>query len=148
MAINSGTPQGTLDRLRGSITVTDNSDLNVTSDYLGVGGITVAPSGNVTDFINTMTGRVTSPVPYIPVEVTINMLRTQTLAAAWYDQALSNSLLGAVTITPDVTTFPNITLRNCGITSLPSQSYAGTDPSFDIVISGYMIVNAQLWAAA
>ena len=148
MAINSGTSQGTLDRLRGSITVTDNSDLNVTSDYLGVGGITVAPSGNVTDFINTMTGRVTSPVPYIPVEVTINMLRTQTLAAAWYDQALSNSLLGAVTITPDVTTFPNITLKNCGITSLPSQSYAGTDPSFDIVISGYMIVNAQLWAAA
>lgn len=148
MAINSGTSQGTLDRLRGSITVTDNSDLNVTSDYLGVGGITVAPSGNVTDFINTMTGRVTSPVPYIPVEVTINMLRTQTLAASWYDQALSNSLLGAVTITPDVTTFPNITLKNCGITSLPSQSYAGTDPSFDIVISGYMIVNAQLWAAA
>lgn len=148
MAINTATSQGTLNRLRASITVTDNPDLNVTSDYLGAGGISVAPSGNVTDFINTMTGRVTSPVPYIPVEVTINMLRTQTLGAAWYNQALSNSLLGAVTITPDVTTFPNISLRNCGITSLPTQSYAGTDPSFDIVVSGYMIINSELWAAA
>lgn len=148
MAINSGTSQGTLDRLRGSITVTDIPDLNVTSDYLGVGGITVAPSGNVTDFINTMTGRVTSPVPYIPVEITINLLRTQSLGAAWFAQAQSNSLLGAITITPDVTTFPNIQVRNCGIATLPSQSYAGTDPSFDIVVSGYMIVNSELWAAA
>lgn len=148
MAINSGTAQGTLDRLRGSITVTDIPDLNVTADYLGVGGISVAPSAPVTDFIGTMTGRVTSPVPYIPVEITINMLRTQTLAASWYAQALSNSLLGSITITPDVTTFPNMTVKNCGITSLPTQSYAGTDPSFDIVVSGYIIVNSELWAAA
>lgn len=148
MAINSGTPQGTMDRLRGSITVTDFPDLNVTSDYLGVGGISWAPSGPVTDFINTMTGRVTSPVPYLPVEITINMLRTQTLAASWYSQVLSNSLIGQLTVTPDVTTFPNVTFKNCGIATLPTQSYAGTDPSFDIVVSGYMVINSQLWAAA
>lgn len=148
MAINQYTDQGTLDRLRGTVTVTNIPTLNVTGDFLGVGGITIAPSGNVTDFINTMTGRVASSVPYIPVEVTINMIRSQTLAAAWYNQARTNSLLGDMTITPDVTTFPNITLRNCGITTLPSQSYAGTDPSFDIVISGYMIVNSNLWEAS
>lgn len=148
MAINTGTAQGTMNRLRGAITVTDIPDLNVTSDYLGVGGISMAPTGEVVNFIDTMTGRVTSPVPYLPVSITINLLRTQTLGAAWWNQALTTGLLGPITITPDVTTFPNVTVLNCGIMSLPTQSYAGTDPSFDVVVNGYIIINSDLWEAA
>lgn len=148
MAINTATFQGTMDRLRGAITVTNFPDLNVTSDFLGVNGITMSPSGPVVDFINTMTGRVTSPVPYLPVEITINLLRTQTLGAAWWSQAMTSGLLGPITISPDVTTFPNVTVLNCGIATLPTQSYAGTDPSFDVVVSGYIIINSDLWAAA
>lgn len=145
MAINSAVSQGTLNRLRGSIVVTDNSDLNVTSEYLSAGGISIAPEGNVTDFINTLTGRVTSPVPYLPVTITIHLNRAQSLAATWWNQAQTNSLIGNVTVTPDVTTFPNITVLNCGITSVPAQTYTGQDPDYPIVVQGYVIVNNTLW---
>lgn len=148
MAINSAVNQGTLNRLRGSITVTDYPDLNVTAEYLGTGAIVISPEGNVTDFINTLTGRITSPVPYIPVTITVHMNRTQALAASWLSRAQSNSLIGNITITPDVTTFPNITVRNCGIATVPSQTYAGTDPDYPITISGYVIMNTELWEAA
>lgn len=148
MAVNTAVNQGTLNRLRGAITVTDHPELNITAEYLGVGAISIAPEGPVTDFINTLTGRITSPVPYIPVTITVHLNRTQSLAAAWLTQAQTNTLIGNITITPDVTTFPNMTVRNCGIASLPTQTYAGTDPDFPITISGYIIVNTELWEAA
>lgn len=145
MAINSGISVGNLDRLRGSVVVSDYPDLNVTSEYLTQAGISIAYEGNVTDFVNVMTGRVTSQVPYLPVTVTINLNRAQALATAWWSRAQTNSLLGLVTVTPDVTTYPNITVMNCAITTVPGQSYNGSDPTYTVTLSGYVIINNELW---
>lgn len=145
MAINSAVYQGNLNRLRGSVVISDHPELNVTSEYLSTAGITVTPEGNVTDFINTLTGRVTSQVPYLPVTITINLNRAQTLAAAWWSQAQTNSLLGSISVTPDVSTLPNFTVMNCGIMAIPSQTFNGADPNYPITVQGYVIVNKELW---
>lgn len=145
MAINSGISVGNLDRLRGSVVVSDYPELNVTAEYLTQAGISIAYEGNVTDFINVMTGRVTSQVPYLPVTITIPLNRAQSLAASWWAKAQTNSLLGLITITPDSTTYPNITVQNCAITTVPGQTYNGSDPTYTVTISGYVIVNSELW---
>ena len=75
MGVNTAVNQGTLNRLRGAITVTDYPALNVTGEYLGVGAIVITPEGPVTDFINTLTGRITSPVPYKGLSATVTPMR-------------------------------------------------------------------------
>lgn len=145
MAVNTAISQGNLNRIRGSVVFPSNPDLNVTAEYLGTGMISIAFDGNVTDFINTATGRVTSQVPYLPVTVTINLLRTQSLAQTWLTQAQTNSLLGTATVVPDATTLNNITIQNCAIMTVPGQSFDGGNPDFPITIGGYMIVNSELW---
>ena len=148
MAINSGISVGNLDRFRGSVVVSDHPELNVTAEYLTQAGISIGYEGSVTDFINVMTGRVTSQVPYLPVTITINLNRAQSLAAAWWSRAQTNSLLGLVTVTPDTTTYPNITVQNCAIATVPGQNYNGADPTYTVTISGYAIVNSELWQAS
>ena len=78
--------QGTLNRILGSVVWPSFSALNVTSSFLGKQGIRLALEGESTLFIPTMTGAVTSPEPYMMIGLTINLLKTQSLAAQYKSQ--------------------------------------------------------------
>ncbi|MAF04429.1 MULTISPECIES: hypothetical protein [unclassified Herbaspirillum] len=145
MATNPLIAQGTLNRLRGSVVVTDVPELNVTASYLGKAGISLSLDGDATTFIPTMTGAVTSGEPYQMVTMTINLLKTQGLANLYKQRAENLSTLGDLVITPDASTLGTYPLTNCAIGSVRELSFAGEDAGYVVTIRGYYLINNSLW---
>src|ERR1700677_4793058 len=98
--------QGTLNRLRGSVVWASLPTLNVTSSYLAKEAIRLALDGEATTFIQTMTGAVTSPEPYQMITLTINMLKTNGLAAQYQAQMQNLTTLGNGTVITDTSALP------------------------------------------
>src|SRR6185503_10613982 len=107
--------QGTLNRLKASVVIPALPGLNVTAPFLGKEAIRLALNGTATTRINTMTGQVTSPEPYMAATITINLLRPQALAAAFKQQMETTSLIGDITVYTDTPNFGNYPFSNCSI---------------------------------
>lgn len=145
MAANPQIQQGTLNRLRGSVVIPEYPALQVTAPFLGRAGISISFEGETTTMIPTMTGTVTSPFPYQMVTVSISLLKTQALAAAWETQRQSLSTIGDITITTDTSTLPSYTFNNCAIQNVRELNFAGEDASFGVTLSGYYQINNNIW---
>lgn len=145
MATNPLVSQGTLNRLRGSVVWAANPQLNVTSPFLGKGGISLSLEGESTLFIPTMTGAITSPEPYLMVSLTLNLLKTQTLAAQYKIQLETLATLGDGTVRPDSSALPVFSIVNCAIESVREMNFAGEDAGFVVVCKGYYLTNSSLW---
>ena len=144
---NPNVPQGTLNRLRASVVWDSVPALNVTPAFLGKAGISLAFDSDYTTEIETMTGIVQSPEPYVMVTLTMNLLRTQALADAYKIQAETNTVFGSCTVRPDVgpgglSPYP---LQNVSFKSLRELPMSGTDPAYVVVMRGYYPVNSGLW---
>lgn len=140
--------QGTLNRLRGSIVWQDNPQLNVTASFLGEAGIGLRMAGPVTTRINTMTGSVTSPEPYAPIVLTLNLLRTQSLADLYKQQMELLSTIGGATFRPDAKTLSPYVLFNCSIDDVGELTVNGKDAGYVVTCGGYWLINSQLWDTA
>jgi len=138
-------PQGTLNRLRGSIQVTAFPELNVTASYLGKEGIGLSFGGVITTPIMTMTGVVQSPEPYQEASLTIHLLKTQAFANQWKIQLESSSLLGDMIINPDSVNLGSYALSNMAINNINPLSFAGTNAEYVVMCSGIYYVNSSLW---
>ena len=139
-------PQGTLNRIRGSINVVDIPALNVTAPFLGKEGISVTFDGNSTQMIQTMTGIVTSGEPFIMANMTVNLLRTQGLANQYKNQLELNSLIGDIMLTPDASTLSQYTFHNCAIQSVDPLKVNGMDAGFVVHLTGYYLINSNLFS--
>jgi hypothetical protein len=149
MALSTTNPlisQGTLNRLFGSFQVVSFPALNVTPSYLGKEGIGLRFESPVTDYIETLTGGVTSPAPYQKVEVTLHLLRTQQLGIFYEQQKQVSSLLGNTVLYIDSTVWPAWTFTNCAIMNTDPMRIDGTDPSYVVLINGFYNTNAALWS--
>ena len=142
---NPNVPQGTLIRVRAAVIIPNFSSLNVTASYLGDEMIRISFGGPATTRINVATGQVISPEPYIPAVVRINLLKTQSLAAAFKTQMEATSVIGDVTVIPDATTFPPYTFSNCSLDNVEPIDMNGKNPGWTIDIGGTYQVNADLW---
>lgn len=147
MATNPLVQQGTLNRLRCSVVVPNESTLNVTSSYMGASFASVSFSEPFADLIGTATGAVTSPEPYVFGTITVGVLKTQALAGAWVAQAQTESAIGQVTIYPDSASYPPVTLDNCVIQSIEPAAFDGKDPVVRVTIRGVYYLNSSLWSA-
>lgn len=145
MAANPQVAQGTLNRLRASVVVASNAALNVTAPYLAREGVSLSLEGEATTFINTMTGAVTSPEPYMVASLTISLLKTQSLAGQYKARMEANSPIGDVTIYPDSSALPVYQLTNCAIESVREMKFSGEEASFMVTIKGYYLTNSNLW---
>lgn len=145
MAGNPLVDQGTLNRLRGSITWSSNPSLNITAPYLGREGISLSLTGEATQFFPTLTGTSTSPEPYQMIEVTVHLLKTQSFADLYKKQMEASSLLGNGVVWPDTTTLSTYEILNCGIKSVRELPFNGTSPEWVVTIGGYYLVNSSLW---
>jgi hypothetical protein len=137
--------QGTLNRLRATVTIPNNPQLNVTPPYLGPNGVSMTLEGEVTRNLPTMAGTVTSPEPYQMVTVTIQLLRSQALASLYKGMQETNSLIGPITVRPDAATLPDYTFQNCSITGTAPMTFNGGEPGYVITIKGYYPTNSSLW---
>ncbi|EML4687387.1 MULTISPECIES: hypothetical protein [Citrobacter] len=138
-------PQGFLNRVRGSISVTDVPALNVTASYLGKEGISMRPDGAATDIIPTMAGTVGSQAPYQQVTVTVHLLRTQGLSDSYKNRFATDTSLGEVVITPDSTTLSNFTVLNCYLVNFNELPFNGMDAGYVVTMSGYITTNDNMW---
>ena len=139
--------QGTLNRLLASVFYADYQQLNVTASYLSKEAISLAFDGDTALLINTLTGAVTSPEPYIYGTVSIHLVRTQALADAYKSQIELNTTLGSVTIFPDTYTLSPFELDNCVLQSLQEVSFDGTQAGLVVRLRGVYSINAALFAA-
>lgn len=137
--------QGTLNRLRSTVTLPSHSSLNITPSYMGPQFVTVAFDGNFDNLIETATGGVSSPEPYVMATVTVSILRTQGLSASWVAQSQSLSNLGDVSIFPDTTAYPEIDLKECVLQHIDPGAFDGKDPVVRLTIRGIYYINNDLW---
>jgi hypothetical protein len=138
--------QGTLNRLRGSVTVVTLPFLNVTAPFLGKEGIGLRLEGETTTYINTMIGAVTSPEPYQVCAVTIHLLKTQALSNLYKTQMEVLATIGDIVIRPDTSALSPYRLNNCAIANVEPLSFAGEDAGFRVTLRGYYLINASLFA--
>lgn len=147
MATNPLVDQGVLNRLRGSVIWNDFPQLNVTAAYLGAEAIRLALEGDAVEYINTMTGAVSSPQPYRMASLVIHLLKTQQLSDLYKRQEEKNAVLGAGTVRPDATPLSPYPLINCSILGVSELNFAGQDPGYAVRVKGYYLINSDLWAA-
>lgn len=140
--------QGSINRLRGTIQVPDFPLLNVTAPYLSKRGITLALEGNATDQLETMTGFVNSPAPYMKAAVTLYLVKTLFVATAYKEQMEVLSTIGPITVISDSTAFPNYDFDNVSIMSAGEQSLAGDQDSFVVTLAGIYYINSALFDQA
>ena len=145
MASNPLIAQGTLNRLRGSVVVTNIPNLTVTAPYLGKTGISLALQGVATTYIDTMTGSVTAPEPYQLVTVVISTLKTNGIASLWKAQMENTTLLGDIVVSSDTLAFPSYKLVNCAIESIADMAFNGTTAEVAITVKGIYNINNNLW---
>ena len=145
MANNPLIALGTLNRLKASVVWPNFSNLNVTASFLNRDGIRLALDGDATRMLPALTGMVTSPEPYMPATVTINLLKTQGLAAQYKSQIESSTLLGSCVVRPDSVALPPYDFLNMAIESVREQSFSGEDAGWVVVCRGTYLINGNLW---
>ena len=142
---NPQIPQGTLNRLRASITWPNFANLNISSGYLGKMGIRLAFEGDSTTFIQTMTGTVPSPEPYMMITATAHLLKSQPLAQAYKQQMELSALLGNGTIRGDTTPLTPWVINNASIQTVRELNFAGDDGDYAVTFRGYYLINSNLY---
>jgi hypothetical protein len=120
-------------------------ELNVTASFMGEEMVRITFNGPATTRINTATGQVTSPEPFIPVVVRIPLLKTQALCNAYKTRMEALSLLGDGVVLPDATTFSPYNLTNCSIDNIEPVEFNGKNPGWVIDVGGSYIVNNNMW---
>lgn len=142
------TPQGTLNRLRGSVVFPLFPQLNITSPFLGEEGINVTPEGDIVDNIGTMTGTVTSPAPYQMVTVEVELLKTQSFSDQFKQQLEELATVGTFIVRPDASTLSNYTINNGSIYMASPGRLNGKNAGFVVGLRGYYLVNSALYDAS
>jgi hypothetical protein len=146
MSLLQRVSQGTLNRFRGSVLIPDFPNLNVTANFLGPAGITFAIQGEAVKYLPTLTGAITAPEPYLMAQITVNMLRTQSLANQYKAQMENDARIGDVTAMPDAPTVDPYTVSNCSIQSVREMNFNSTDGGgYTVIIGGYYLVNSSMW---
>lgn len=137
---------GPLNRVRCHVVIAAIPTLNISAQSMGKSFARIEFEGDFVQQIETATGVVNSPEPFVMATITIGLLRSQPLAAAWLSQAQDTGILGDVTIYSDTSAFPAIDISDGAIRSMEPGSYDGTDPVVRLVIRGTANINSALWS--
>lgn len=147
---NLPTNLGQINLLAASVTFPNNTALNVTAQCLAKQGIRLAPEGDVTKFLEVLTGAVPSPQPYQMMTVTIALVKTLPLAAVFQSQFQSNAVVGGFTVRPDVQRgtggLQPFKVINGSLMTMGEMDFGGGDAAYVVMAKGYWQVNAALWA--
>jgi hypothetical protein len=138
--------QGTMNRLRASVVWPSFPSLNVTASFLGEEMVRLSLEGDATTFINTATGMVTSPEPYLPCSIRINLLKTQALADLYKKQMELSTLMGDCTVRPDATPLSSYQIVNCALMSVDPLDFNGKSAGWIINARGTYYINSDLWS--
>jgi hypothetical protein len=145
MPTNPNIPQGPLNRLRASVSFANNPGLNITPAYLGRAGLRLSFSGNSTVLIDTMTGVVQSPEPFLQFLLECHLLKSQAFSNLWKIQQETNTLLGPLTVRPDSRPLSPYQLDSGAILGTDGLDFSGASAEFIVRIGGSYQTNSSLW---
>lgn len=145
MAGNPLVKLGFINRLRGTLTFADFPELNVTAPFLGRYGLNMAINGDVTQMLPQMVGQVQSQEVYLPVLVTVPLVKTTTLCNLYKKKWESDSNLGDCTFRGDATQLDPFDFTNCSIAHIDGLNAGGTVGTATITVAGTYYVNLALW---
>ena len=148
MATNPLLNLGTLNRIQASVVFPSNPTLNVTGAYLSKRGVRMELLGDLTQMLDTMTGLLPSPEPYVGADVTISLVKTLSLAATWITQIVAGTPVGNLTVYPDTSSYPPFNFINGAVMRAPANSSAGDESFVDCVIRATFPINQNLWILA
>lgn len=140
--------QGTINRLRQGVVFADFADLSITAPYLGKSGVSISFRGPTGQLLPTLTGAVRSSEPYVMAEVTMHLLKSQVLSAAFKTAMELNSNVGSVSVIGDADTLPAYNLENCILTGVDALDFGGTSADFVVKLEGIYYVNRTIWNAS
>jgi len=152
MAVNQnpGINLGVINRLAGSVSVPSFPALSVTAAFLAKQAIRLAPEGDATKFLEVLTGVIPSPEPYQMLTVRIALVKTLPLCALYQAQFQQNTLIGNITIRPDISRgsggLQPFDIQNAAIMGYGEMDFSGEDPAFVVNLRGSWQVNAALWS--
>lgn len=137
--------QGTLNRLLASVSVISLPQLNITKGLLAPEQISIAPDDVASDYLATQVGAVQSGRPFQMYTITIHALKSQSLAAAWEQQRLTDTNIGDVVVTPDNITMNPYYFSNAVLSNVNEIQFAGTTVDFPIILKGTYNINQNLF---
>lgn len=138
-------PQGTINRVRGSIIWPAFPQLTVTAPYLGRDGISIAFEGETVVYLPTMTGAVTSLEPFVMATIRINLLKSQAFADLFKQQVELQSNVGDCTIRPDSSELSPYQFLNTSLNNPGELKFNGEEATFPLTAKGYYLVNSALF---
>jgi hypothetical protein len=148
---NPQLPVGGLNLLSASFTCNTFPQLNIGASNLTKAGIRLAPEGAATGRIPVMVGVVNSPQPYQMVTVTLNLLKTQIIAAVYKAQFESNTVIGNCTVRPDIPIaefgLTPYMLSNCALMNVSELDFSGSSADYAVQISATYFINASLFSS-
>lgn len=139
-------PQGTLNRALTSVSVINIPSLNVTSGFFGTKVARITFEGDTSDYIGTLTGAVPSPRFYQVITCMMYLNKSQTLAAQWEAQRLTDSSIGDVSIVTDSSTLGTYFMRNCILQNVSELDLTGDSNDYPVMLKGIYSVNSSLFA--
>jgi hypothetical protein len=143
---NPNIVQGNLNRVATHIVVTSFTALNVTASYMTKDQAKLTIDGPFVDQIETATGIINSPKPFVMGTIVINLLRSQSLANLWIQQALSQCYLGQIVAYSDSSVFDALTITQASIVDFDPGPYNGENPAVPVTVKGTFPINSALWA--
>jgi len=115
------------------------------------GGLVITPTSPPSQQLPQAFGVVKSVASFVTIEVTLHLNGAGAKASVWWNRmVLINSILGEGTIHTDRANFLSLPLMDLSIKSMPSFNVApvsGSNAEFQVVLEGWMPVNADILAA-
>ena len=136
---------GTINRLRASVVVDDDTTLSVTASFLLPAGISIAWGNPTATNHKAMVGTVPSPEPYQEARVKIPIVRTTALAQIYKQQIESDVEIGTITVRPDTSAMTPWQFQNCTVEAVDDIELNGQNIGYVITISGYYPINNDLY---
>lgn len=125
-----------LNKARGSLT----GGVSVQSYQLAQNGISVDVSGESVDTIDALNAPVLSVNGYLPVDITIHLLKEAYLSALMA-QIKDDAIVGDITFVSDSTGQANITIENCFLANHSGHKSNGKEGGANVMLKGFIPAN-------
>lgn len=116
------------------------SALNVSAVHLGTDMIDVTQSDDAAELIRTATGAVISPKFAVSVEVTLDLVKTTSVAEAYKAAMRSNAILGDITVSWDASNLTTETFHQAVIKTVPVKAN-GSEATIKVTLAAIRYVN-------
>ena len=125
--------------------VISDPTLNISADDLGKDMIRISPQGDVTDILETATGVIGSPAPYIKVAISFTLNKTSSVCQRYLNKMFDNTQFNNLVLNTDSSTLAKIVVQNAFMSAWSEASFSGLEPGIGFTVTGFVPVNNSMF---